>query len=77
MTWYLDHVISSNRGKKYSTFFLFMPSYWKKVWEDLTASDEQQTKAHRKRRLTEKEMELEATENETFDSAKIEKNRII
>ncbi|KAL4511800.1 hypothetical protein ABPG72_012645 [Tetrahymena utriculariae] len=32
LTWYFDHVISSNRGSSLPWYFLFTPSYWRGVF---------------------------------------------
>ncbi|EAR94681.1 transporter family ABC domain protein (macronuclear) [Tetrahymena thermophila SB210] len=32
LTWYFDHIISSNRGSSHPWYFLFTPSYWRGVF---------------------------------------------
>jgi len=49
--WYCDHVFASNRGKAYSLFFPFQPSYWRAVFQDFQHNFKVKAKAGRKKRV--------------------------
>lgn len=75
--WYGDHVISSNRGRSYGFFFLFTPSYWYGVYADFRTTVSKKDFARKKRVINEKNLGIGESENETLESASIEKQKVI
>jgi hypothetical protein len=51
LCWYCDHIFASNRGKAYSMFFPFQPSYWRAVFQDFQHNFKVKSKAGRKKRV--------------------------
>ena len=54
--WYCDHIFASNRGKAYSMFFPFQPSYWKAVFQDFQHNFKVKASNRKKRVLSTKDL---------------------
>lgn len=78
LTWYFDHVLSSNRGVAYSLLFPFQKAYWKTVFPTLLGKEEDKaTTAGKKRNERARSLGHGLSEAETLESVNKEKAQIL
>jgi hypothetical protein len=69
---YLDHVISSNRGVSYSFYFPLQKTYWMSVFpyffKEETKNNQDKKLKRKRRQLSDKDLGLGLTEEETLES---------
>lgn len=80
MWWYLDHVIADNRGVAYNFYFMFQKKYWLDIIPNnfKNQTDYQSAKKGKvKRPYSKADIGMGVTEDQTFNSAELEKQRVI
>ena len=77
--WYLDHVISSNRGSAQSVLFVFQKSYWLSVVPKQCIRNRPRSRKQKKsrRRLTQQDLGIGVSDSQMLESVQIERSKAI
>ena len=77
LTWYFDHVLSSNRGVAYPLTFPFQKSYWKTVFPSLLGKEQVKKVSGGRRQKRDQGLGHGLSEAETLESVNKEKTHIL